>query len=200
MPVYTSLPLWLYTATRGAHVYKLIIEQGVKVKYAHLMDIHMCGGVSIVDLVQSIPKQLRPTGEEIQKMISEFSEKQDSIEIDLDEDADESICCQHFIDFWEHHLHPWFVKMADLNKYPHPDNYLQEIIDKLNETNCASLFQQPGLDYALKEIQTQDDSALRRAQEKYIGDIYWWAHQFNECLEGREFDFSDYQEETLAIL
>ena len=158
----------------------------------------MCGGISVLDLVRSIPKQLRPTNEEIQKIIAEFSEKQHSIEIALEKDADASICCQHFIEFWEHHLHPWIVKKADLNKYPHPDNYLQETIDRLNETNCASLFQMPGLDYALRDIQRQDDLALQRAQGKQINDVFWWAHQFNECLEGRDFDFSDYQEETLG--
>ena len=36
----------------------------------------------------------------------------------------------------------------------------------------------------------------QEAEKKYIGSIQWMAHQFNECLEGREFDFSDYQEET----
>ena len=104
-------------------------------KYAHQMRPHMCGGVSVVDLIRSIPKQLRPPGEEIQKMIDEFSEKQDSIEIALDEDADASICCQHFIEFWEHHLHPWMEKQVDRDKYPDFDMYLQEFIDKLNETN-----------------------------------------------------------------
>ena len=155
----------------------------------------MCGGISVVDLVRSIPKQVRPTEYEIQKMIAEFSQNQVPIEIALDENADVSICCQHFIDFWEHHLHPyWIVKAVDLNKHPHPDNTLQKIIDGLNETNCASLFHTPGLDYALRDIQRQDDLALQRAQGKRLNDIFWWAHQFNECIEGREFDFSDYQE------
>lgn len=178
-------------------MYKLIIEQGVKVKYAHQMSNYMCGGVSVVDLVRSIPKQLRPPGEEIQKMIAEFSEKQDSIQITLEKDADASICCQHFIDFWENHLYPWVSKGVDRDKYPNLDREgLQEFVDKLNETNCAEMFHHPDYDHILKKIQRQDDSALQDAEKKYIGSLYWWAHQFNECLEGREFDFSDYQEET----
>ena len=189
-----SVPSWLYTATRGAHVYKLIIEQGVKVKYAHQVSTHMCGGVSVVDIVRSIPKQLRPTGEEIQKMIAEFSEKQDSIEIDVDEDANVSICCQHFIDFVENHLYPWYTKGVDLVEDPNRDSRLHELVDKLNETNCAEMFHSHGK--ILKEIQRQDGSALQEAKKKYIGSLQWMAHQFNECLEGREFDFSDYQEET----
>ena len=188
------VPLWSYTATTGPLVSELIFEQRVKVIYPHHSVSNMCGGISVVDLVRSIPKQVRPTEYEIQKMIAEFSQNQVPIEIALDENADVSICCQHFIDFWEHHLHPWIVKQVDLNKYPHPDNNLQEIIDRLNETNCASLFHIPGLVYALRDIQRQDDLALQRAQGKHINDIFWWAHQFNECIEGREFDFSDYQE------
>jgi len=190
------VPSWLYTATRGAYVYKLIIEQGVKVKYAHQVSTHMCGGVSVVDLVRSIPKQLRPTGEEIQKMIAEFSEKQDSIEIDVDEDANVSICCQHFIDFVENHLYPWYSKSVARGEYPNHDSWLHEFVDKLNETNCAEMFHHPDHEHILKEIQRLDESALQKAKKKYIGGLYWWAHQFNECLEGREFDFSDYQEET----
>ena len=194
-PMNTTVPSWLYTATRGAHVYKLIIEHGVKVKYAYQVSTHMCGGVSVVDLVRSIPKQLRPTGEEIQKMIAEFSEKQDSIEIELDEDANVSICCQHFIDFVENHLIPWDSKSVDRGEYPNRDSQWQEVVDKLNETNCAEFFHHPDHEHILKEIQRQDESALQKAKKKYIGGFYWWAHQFNECLEGREFDFSDYQEE-----
>ena len=181
-------------------MYKLIIEQGVKVKYAHQMRPHMCGGVSVLDLIRSIPKQLRPPDEEIQKMIAEFSEEQDSIKVDLDDDAEVSICCQHFIDFLENHFYPWFSKSVDRDNHPLHDNWLQEFVDKLNETNCAEMFHHPDHDHLLKEIQRKDDSALQEAEKKYIGGLYWWAHQFNECLEGREFDFSDYQEETLAIL
>jgi len=161
---------------------------------------NMCQGVSFADLVSMIPEHLRPSNEVFMRMVSESSQKEKPVEVVLDTDSDVSLCCQHFIDFWEHHLHPWMVKQIDLNKYPHPDNYLQETIDRLNETNCASLFQMPGLDYVLRDIQRQDDLALQRAQGKQINDVFWWAHQFNECLEGRDFDFSDYQEETLGTL
>lgn len=159
---------------------------------------NMCQGVSFAHLVSMIPEHLRPSNELFMRMVSESSQKERSVEVVLDTDSDVSLCCQYFIDFWEHHLHPWMVKKVDLNKYPHPDNYLQETIDRLNETNCASLFQMPGLDYVLRDIQRQDDLALQRAQGKQINDVFWWAHQFNECLEGRDFDFSDYREETLG--
>ena len=81
----------------------------------------MCRNVSLADLVSIIPENLRPTSDQIERILEEYSEKEGTIEIGLDDDIDTSVCCQHIIDFWENYLLVPYRDVPDYTKLMEED-------------------------------------------------------------------------------
>ena len=144
-------------------------------KIAHLRGLFMCRNVSLVDLVSIIPENLRPTSDQIERILEEYSEKEDTIEIGLDDDIDTSVCCQHIIDFWENHL------LVPYRDEPNYTELMEEAIQDALADNCKSYIE--GLRKSSKW-----DSGCRAIVE-----------EFDKCMAGEDFDFTKSYEESKAI-
>ena len=82
--------------------------------------------------------------------IEDVSNHDASAEIELNIEAESSLCCEHFIDFVENYLFPWMLEGVKNTKSP-PKNFtdvqawyeavvdsISKVIDELKTTNCNS--------------------------------------------------------------
>ena len=158
---------------------------------------NMCKGVSVADFVSMIPEQLRPSIEAFMRMISESSQKEKFVEIVLDTDADVSLCCHAFVDFLENFLFPWFAETSEgeLNEEPVKE-FLAKTSDLIRDavaSNCKEWIYTNNDTYW--SSLTTEGKMVRENEAKgnrYIGDSVWWRLEFEKCLAGEEFDFSDH--------
>jgi len=132
--------------------------------------------------------------------IQNLSNHDISAEIELELEAESSLCCEHFIDFVENYLFPWILEGIRKSKSP-PKNYtdvqasydscvdsIPKIIDDLKKTNCNSWFKLNR--EAMKEM---DPNQLhQRVNERRINDSFWWISEFDKCVNGEGFDFSNW--------
>ena len=125
----------------------------------------MCRNVSLADLVSIIPENLMPTSDQIERILEEYSEKKDTIEIGLDDDIDTSVCCQHIIDFWENYL------LVPYRDEPDYTELMEEAIQDALADNCKSY-----INRLRKQSDTDSDSRIIVAE-------------FDKCMAGEDFDF-----------
>lgn len=165
----------------------------------------MCQGVPVAELISVIPENLRPSNEEITRIIAEYSQREEPIEVVLEEDANFSLCCQHFIDFVENHLMPYFIGRLQniretMSEIEYNSNLKEQqghwvnFLDALNTTNCHTYFSDwpPNLEYR-KKIQEGDSKTLLQAKKhRSIHNIIWPIYEFEKCLNGEDFDFDNY--------
>jgi hypothetical protein len=152
-------------------------------------------------MLSIIPKPARPTQEQWIHMIADWSQKEEPVEIVLDEEADASLCCQHFIDFWENHFWPLVLPVDRRDpeyterEYDQMDEKLlkgyQQMMDDLHSTNCNKVLSVFENQKILEELEN-NPRALARAKQRDVRDLYWILHEFNQCLKGEPFDFTDY--------
>jgi len=156
----------------------------------------MCNERSLAGIISEFSEQRMPSGGTLLQIIEDFSQLEESLEIVLCKDADVSACCQNFIDFWENHFIPYMVNWsASHNTAESQERFLREtekemqsFINKLQATNCGPFFEH------LRECKEAEDQAIvqRKIERRDIGDVYWWLSEFDKCLSGEEFEFSEY--------
>jgi hypothetical protein len=112
-----------------------------------------------------IPENLRPTSNQIERILEEYSQEEKSIEIALDDDIESSVCCQHLIDFWENHF---LINLRNLPKY---DECTEIAINEALADNCKSY------------IEELRNASKRNPKSKII------VEEFDKCVAGEDFDF-----------
>jgi hypothetical protein len=165
----------------------------------------VCRGLVVADLFSIIPEPVRPTHEQLIHMMADWSQKGEPVEIVLDEEADASLCCQHFIDFWENHLWPLVGPPFKRNNPSFSEELYdqmerralkgyQEFVDELHSTNCKNFLSQEATRDTLDRLEN-DPRAVERAKERNVRSLDWFVYEFNQCLKGEPFDFTDYVDE-----
>jgi len=125
----------------------------------------MCRKVCLAGIFSIIPENLRPTSDQIELILEEYSQEEKSIEIDLDDDIESSVCCQHIIDFWENHL------LINLRKLPNYDELTEIAINEALADNCKSY------------IEELRETGNRNPESRII------VEEFDKCVAGEDFDF-----------
>lgn len=138
------------------------------------------------------------------RLISESSQREEPAEIMLDIDANESLCCQHFLEFMENYLLPGFLKNREEVPHMSDEEYHKERkrveeggndwLDRMNATNCQDLFSESWILELRKKIQQGDPAQVEIAEKRIKTDVRWWVYEFEKCINGDDFDFSDHQE------
>ena len=156
----------------------------------------MCNERSLAGIISEFSEQRIPSGGTLLQIMEDFSQLEESLEIVLCKDADVSACCQNFIDFWENHFIPYMVNWsASHNTTESHERFLKEtekemqpFINKLQATNCGPFFDH------LRECKGAEDQTIvqRKIERRDIGAVYWWLSEFDKCLSGEKFDFSEY--------
>jgi|TARA_B110000881_G_C18596807_1_gene532024 hypothetical protein len=156
----------------------------------------MCNERSLAGIISEFSEQRIPSGGTLLQIMEDFSQLEESLEIVLCKDADASVCCQNFIDFWENHFIPYMVNWsASHNTTEIHERFLKEtekemqpFINKLQATNCGPFFDH------LRECKEAEDQTIvqRKIERRDIAAVYWWLSEFDKCLSGEEFDFSEY--------
>jgi len=157
---------------------------------------NMCQGVTFADLVSMIPEHLRPSNEAFLRMISESSQKEEPVEIVLDHEVNVSMCCQEFAGFVENFLLPWVAESSDdFIRENAQKNLLNisDIIQDLLASNCKNWIY-PDDDSYWSSLTTEGKMVRenKAKENRYIGDTVWFRLEFEKCLAGEEFDFSNH--------
>ena len=132
--------------------------------------------------------------------IEDVSNHDASAEIELEIEAESSLCCEHFIDFVENYLFPWMLEGIKNTKSP-PRHFtdvqawyeavvdsISKVIDEMKTTNCNSWFK-----LNRDHMKGMDPSQLQqRINERRINDSFWWISEFDKCVNGEDFDFSNW--------
>ena len=156
---------------------------------------NMCQGVSFVDLVSMIPEHLRPSNEEFMRMISESSEKEKPVEVVLDHEVNVSMCCQEFAGFVENFLLPWVAESPDDHIRENAEKNLlniSDIIQDLLASNCKEWIEFGDTYLSSLTAEGKIVEEKKAEENRYIGDSVWWRLEFEKCLAGEEFDFSNH--------
>ena len=122
----------------------------------------------------------------------------------LDIDANESLCCQHFLEFMENYLLPGFLKNREEVPHMSDEEYNKERkrveeggndwLGRMNATNCQDLFSENWILEIREKIQQGDPAQVEIAEKRIKTDVRWWVYEFEKCINGDDFDFSDHQE------
>jgi hypothetical protein len=165
----------------------------------------MCQCITFASLSSVIPEHLKPSDDDVMRLIVESSQREEPAEIMLDIDANESLCCQHFIEFMENYVLPGFIRSK--NNVPHMsdeeynkkrkevEETLRDYVENLNSTNCQSLFSDNSWILELrKQIQQGDPVQIEIAEKRIKTSVAFWVYELEKCLNGDNFDFSDHQE------
>ena len=157
----------------------------------------MCKDVLLTNVISMIPEHLRPSNEAFMQMISESSQKEKPVEVILDDEVNVSMCCQEFVGFIENFLFPFVVRESegqDTEKsVKEAWAKISNIIQDLLASNCKEWIY-PKNDTYWSSLTTEGKIAReKRAEEnRYIGDMIWYRLEFEKCLAGEEFDFSNH--------
>lgn len=158
---------------------------------------NMCRGVTFADLVSMIPEHLRPSNEAFLRMISESSQKEEPVEVVLDHEVNVSMCCQEFVGFLENFYIPYLSEQPDDFFFGKRTKILlnfSDLIQDLLASNCKNWIDQER-DSSYWSSLTTEGKMVRENEAKenrFIGDLVWWRLEFEKCLAGEEFDFSNH--------
>jgi len=164
----------------------------------------MCRCSTFADLLSVIPEYLQGSEQDVMRLISESSQREEPAEIMLDVDADESLCCQHFLEFMENYLFPEFLKNREDVPQMSEEEYnkerkrveegMSDWLGRMNATNCQDLFSEEWELELRKKIQEGDPFQIEIAEKRIKTSVHWWIYELEKCITGDDFDFSDHQE------
>ena len=155
----------------------------------------MCDCKVMTDLLTNFPKSYSPSNEELLRLISNSGHIDEAAEIVLDDQADAGICCQHFIDFFENHLIPYIHRNDSAEERESKVAPLSKFIEEMNDTNCDVFFKSEAMLEIKSLLENNVGNWKALADSRLVNSGPWMLQEFERCLRGEDFDFTDYTTE-----
>ena len=166
-----------------------------KNKIADSTNKAMCDCKVMIDLITEFPKTYSPSDAELIRLVIDSGHNNEAAEIVLDDQADAGICCQHFIDFYENHFMSYMFRNMSVQERESMEGPLSKALEMMSDTNCASFFKtKPMLEYKAK-LDNNEKEWKARADSRLVNSALWMIQEFERCLSGDDFDFTDYTTE-----
>ena len=155
----------------------------------------MCDCKFMSELITNFPENYSPSDEELLHIIINSDHIDETAEIVLDDQAHAGICCQHFIDFYENHFMPYMFRNMSAQGRESMEGPLYKFLEVMSDTNCEAFFK---TELMLKYKSYLDDGVEEwkaRADSRLVNSALWMIQEFERCLNGDDFDFTDYTTE-----
>ena len=149
----------------------------------------------MTDLITDFPQSYSPSNEELLRLIIDSDRPEETVEIVLDDQADAGICCQHFIDFYENHFMPYMFRDMSAQERESMEGPLYKALEVMSDTNCASFFKTKVMLEWKAKLDNNEKEWKARADSRFVNSAPWMIQEFERCLNGDDFDFTDYTTE-----